>query len=479
MFTYSFESKETKSLYLQLYAFIKADILGGRLQAGERLPSKRAAAKNLGVSVITVENAYAALQSEGYVYSLPKKGYYVSEIAALFPAAAKPLPAVQEAPRETDPAYRYSFAANGIIPENFPFSIWARLMRETLNTARAEVSAAPPSGGLTILKEAICAHVKQFRGMEVTPAQVIIGAGTEYLYSLIIQLLGGEKTYAVPNPGYAKLARIYESVGVKCAYVSEDAQGMDIASLAHSGAHIAHVSPAHHFPSGTVMSISRRHELLNWAAQSAERYIIEDDYDSEFRLSGRPLPALQSLDSAGKVIYVNPFTKSLSPTIRISYMVLPRALTGRFYERLGFYSSTVSSFEQYTLAQFIRRGYFEKHINRMRNYYRKIRNCLLEAIQSSALAALARVSEEEAGLHFLLHLRTDAADADLKQQAALAGTEIRFLSEYYRHASPAIPAHILVVNYSTLRMEDIPAAVKALEKVICESNSNLAELNVR
>ena len=465
MFTYTFENNTKESMYIRLYTCIKEDILNGKLQQGEKLPSKRSAAKHLGVSVITIENAYGALQSEGYIYSLPKKGFFVSEISKLYHSEKQPVTTGEFAPA-AQTKYRYDFASNGMIADNFPFSVWAKLIRGTFHYAKEDLISPSPSGGIEVLKQAICEHLKQFRGMDTVPSQIIIGAGTEYLYSLLIQLLGGSACYALPNPGYAKIAKIYQSVGVKTVFIPEDNNGLRADMLQTSGADVVHISPSHSFPSGKVMPISRRHELLNWANESENRYIIDDDYDAEFRLSGKPLPTLQSLDSGDKVIYINTFTKSLSPTIRISYMVLPNSLSEVFYRKLGFYSCTVSNFEQYTLADFIREGYFEKHINRMRNYYKKIRNTLLLEIKNSPLAAISEVAEAKAGLHFLLKLDTDIPDAVLKQKAADAGIHISFLSEYYHPDTAHIPAHVIVMNYSKLRREEIPDAIRALETVI-------------
>ena len=466
MFTYSLVPQKEKSLYIQLYELIKKDILSGKLRGGEKLPSKRAAAKHLGVSVITIENAYAELLGEGYIYSLPKKGYFVSEISALSPAPAPQNPTTAFVRKKEN--YRFDFSSNGVIPDNFPFSIWTKVMRSTFRDYKAQLMESSPAGGTEVLKQAICTHLKQFRGMEVQAEQIIIGAGTEYLYSLLIQFLGGTNVYALQNPGYARIAKIYESVGVQRVFIPEKADGIDPDALYKSNASIAHLSPSHSFPSGKVMHISERHKLLNWAGEKANRYIIEDDYDSEFRLAGRPLPTLQSMDRSDKVIYINTFTKSLSPTIRISYMVLPPSLVKAFYERLGFYSNTVSTFEQYTLARFMEQGYFEKHINRMRNYYKKLRDLLLAEIQSSSLAASCRISEEAAGLHFLLTVQTDIPDALLKQKAAKAGINISFLSEYYLEAGDTAPAHTIVMNYSAIAQEDIHAAWKALEAVITQ-----------
>lgn len=462
MFTYTFDSK--KPLYIQLYDFIKADIIEGRLKTDEKLPSKRSAAKNLGISVITVENAYSDLQCEGYIYSLPKKGFFVSEIQTIYPTSSKVEACVSSDEKRAE--YKFDFSSNGIVSDNFPFSIWAKLMRATFNRSQRSLMLPSPSGGVPELREAICLHLKQFRNMDISPEQVIIGAGTEYLYSLIVQLLGKDKTFAVQNPGYSKISAIYNSIGVKCAFIGEDKQGIKIEELLKSGAEIAHISPSHHFPSGTVMSAARRHELLKLANENENRFIIEDDYDSEFRLSGRPLPSLQSLDKSGKVIYVNTFTKSLAPTIRISYMVLPKALASKFYKELGFYSCTVSTFEQYTLASFISEGFFEKHINRMRNYYKKTRDSLLKEIQCSSLSEICTVAEEEAGLHFLLKLKTELSDEQIKKKAKEQSLNLSFLSEYYLCEKETAPEHTLVMNYSAIKPEDIKPAVELLEKVM-------------
>ena len=202
---------------------------------------------------------------------------------------------------------------------------------------------------------------------------------------MIIQLLGREKKYALEDPGYRKIAQIYKSNNVNFEYIPLDSDGIDRKALEKSSAQVLHISPSHHFPTGIVTPISRRYELLSWASESAERYIIEDDYDSEFRFSGKPIPSLQSIDTLDKVIYINTFSKSLTSTIRISYMVLPKELMELYKKELSFYSCTVSNFEQYTLASFIQQGYFEKHINRMRNYYRAHRDRVMSAIKNHRL----------------------------------------------------------------------------------------------
>ena len=335
MLTYSFDENNHKSLYQQLYTFIKNDILEGHLIADEKLPSKRTFAKNLGISIITIENAYAQLMAEGYIYSLPKKGFYVSPInnkTPLIPAKMIHKPSIKKE------SYWCDFSSNQTPAHLFPFTTWSKLMKDVLNEHQSELMVNPPVGGIYELREAISHHLKEFRNMDVEPERIIIGAGTEYLYGLLVQLLGLDLVYAVENPGYNKILDVYSSLGAKCVPIDMDEQGILVNQLEDLDVDIAHISPSHHFPTGIIMPVSRRYELLGWANKKEHRYIIEDDYDSELRLSGQPIPALQSIDLSEKVIYMNTFTKTLASTIRISYMVLPHHLLERYNKKLSFYA---------------------------------------------------------------------------------------------------------------------------------------------
>ena len=466
MLTYSFNDIGTTPLYEHLYKCIKNDIVNGTLSADTKLPSKRSFAKNLGVSPITVENAYAQLLSEGYIYSVAKKGYYVADFSPEFTT----LPAPAEKPaalQETRPQYFADFSSNQTRPDHFPFSVWAKLMRETLQERNAELMTKSPCGGIYELREAIAGHLRQFRDMHVRPEQIFIGAGTEYLYGLLVQLLGFDKVYAIENPGYEKIDQIYESYQVSRRFIDMDAQGIRIDRLEESGADVVHISPSHHFPTGIITPVSRRYELLGWAARSDSRYIVEDDYDSEFRLTGKPIPALQSIDLLEKVIYINTFSKSLTSTMRISYMVLPRRLAEEFQSRMSFYSCTVSNFEQYALIRFIREGYLEKHINRMRNYYHRQRDTLLHAIKKSPLSSRVMITEEDSGLHFLMKIDTGLSDTELTERARKKGLRLTALSRYYHRPSGNVE-HIFIMNYSSLETEHIPEAIRRLYQCLAE-----------
>ena len=372
MLTYDFENVES-TLYEHIYKCVKNDIVEGILKAGDKLPSKRSFAKNNGVSTITIQNAYDQLISEGYIYTKPKQGYYVADISDIAKVKRRSGVSLNIKLPESESKVDVDLSSNQVSPDNFPFSVWAKLMREMISEKSEELLTPSPSTGIRYLREAVAEHLYSFRGMTVDPDRIVVGAGAEYLYSLLIQLIGRNKVYCVEDPGYKKIFQIYEQNGVICKFASMDKSGISISDLENSSAQIVHISPTHHFPTGITMPIKRRYEILAWANGADDRYVIEDDYDSEFRHGGKPIPPLQSIDAGDKVIYMNTFSKSLASTIRISYMVLPVHLVNKFYRQLSFYACTVSNFEQYTLAEFIKRGYFEKHINRMRLFYSRQR----------------------------------------------------------------------------------------------------------
>ncbi len=450
MLTYELKKSPGVPLYEALYRCIRGDILSGALSPGEKLPSKRALAQNLEVSKITVETAYNQLLSEGFIRSQEKVGYFVEAVER----HARP----QSAPEQREAAAKREFlldlTANGT--EQFPFSVWSKLQREVMLDYGEKLLSPLPNQGIPELRKAIAAHLAAFRGMHVDPENILIGAGTDFLYNLLIQLLGRDKVYAVEEPGYGKIRMIYAAGGVECVSAPMDDFGVIPETL--QAADVLHFSPSHHFPTGLVTPVSRRMELLNWAKDG--KWIIEDDYDSEFRFDAHPKPAVQSLDFNGRVIYMNTFSKSLAPSIRISYMVLPTALMREFKRRLGFYSCTVPSFEQYTLARFLSRGYFEKHINRMRKFYKNRRNTVVSLLENCAFSDRLTILEQDAGLHFLLKVDTDYTDRELTKRLEFAGIRVQALSEYFNDSTEDL--HCLVVNYSGLKEE---ALERALEKL--------------
>lgn len=438
MLTYQLKKSPGIPLYEALYRCIRQDILSGKLSSGDKLPSKRALAVHLEVSKITVEAAYNQLLSEGFIRSQEKVGYFVESLQRQMAE-----PVWKEA---TEAQSDGLIDLTGNSPSQFPFSVWSRLQREVMLDLGESLLLPLHKQGLPALRNAIARHLNQFRGMQVEPDNILIGAGTDFLYNLLVQLLGQDKRYGVEEPGYSKIQKIYEAAGAVCNLLPLDREGVDPEELGDT--QILHISPSHHFPSGIVSSVARRQALLKWAAEKEDRWIIEDDYDSEFRFHAHPIPAMHTLNAGEKVIYLNTFSKTLAPSIRISYMVLPARLMEEYRKKLSFYSCTVPSFEQYTLERFISRGYFEKHINRMRKLYKSIRNRVLTAITSCSQADHFTILEEHAGLHFLLQVDLPLTDAQLREKCRELGLRVAPLSSYYRF--PEENSHCLVINYSGL-----------------------------
>ena len=452
MLTYELKKQPGVPLYEALYRCIREDILTGKLAPGQKLPSKRALAQHLEVSNITVEGAYDQLLAEGYIRSQERVGYFAEAVEQR--TQAKTIPN----PPQTQHQWDIDLTVNA--STDFPFSVWSRLQRQVMQDFPQELLRPLPNQGLWELRCAIAGHLAEFRGMQVAPENILVGAGTDFLYNLLIQLLGRDKVYAVEEPGYGKIRMIYAAGGVKCVSAPMDAVGVIPEALTQ--AQILHISPSHHFPTGIVTPRERRWALLRWAYEREERYIIEDDYDSEFRFSAHPMPTMESMDTEGRVIYMNTFSKTLAPSIRISYMVLPPKLMAQFQNTLGFYSCTVPSFEQYTLTRFLEEGHFEKHLNRMRRTYKFRRNALVEVLQKSRYAKQMEILEQDAGLHFLLKVDTALSEAALVETCAAAGIRVRSLSSYYHDRLPE-SGNCLVINYSGLQPQQIELLAQKLK----------------
>ncbi|MBE6933802.1 MAG: PLP-dependent aminotransferase family protein [Ruminococcaceae bacterium] len=445
MLTYELKKAPGVPLYEALYRCLRQDIQTGKLPAGSKLPSKRALSEHLKISKITVEAAYGQLVDQGFLYTREKVGYFVSA-----EAHSLPQPALPEIP-ETPPAQDIlDLTANS--PAHFPFSVWSRLHRQVMLDLGEKLLQPLENQGCSALRHAIAQHLSAFRGMQVNPQNIIIGAGTDFLYNLLMQLLGQDKIYAVEEPGYEKIRKIYAAGGVRCIGAAMDGQG--VLPNALEEANILHISPSHHFPTGIVTPMRRRQELLDWA-EGADGYIIEDDYDSEFRFHAHPMAALHTLDRRGRVIYMNSFSKSLTPAIRISYMVLPDGLLEIYQKKLSFYSGTVPSFEQYTLARFLNLGYFDKHINRMRRFYKARRNQVVAALQSCPWREKLTILEQDAGLHFLVQVDTALPDEQLAELWAQQGIRVQPLSGFYHGSVPATVRGKLVINYSGLNEKEL------------------------
>ena len=355
--------KTKRPVYLQIYRQVRNSIINGEFPYNTKLPSKRTLAERTGVSTVSVEHAYALLCDEGYTEARERSGFFV--IFRKADGFAKP---------DMEPQKISKNAPLSAYP-GFSLSILSKTMRKVLTDHYDVILEKSPSAGCMELRSAIKQYLARNRGMNVDTEQIIIGSGAEYLYGLIIDLLGRDKTYATETPSYDKLEQIYRLSGVKYRPLPLSTDGIDSAALFSTDADILHTTPFLSYPSGVTASASKRHEYIRWA-QKNNRFIIESDYGSEFSVSSQPMETLFSLSDSDNVIYLNTFSKTISPSMRVGYMVLPKKLTASFYEKLGFYSCTVPTFEQFVLSELINNGDFERHINRVRRAKRKEQKAL-------------------------------------------------------------------------------------------------------
>lgn len=610
MLTYVLNRGGETSLYEQLYRALRADIESGVLAAGARLPSKRAFAKHLGVSVVTVEGALDQLVAESYVRAVPRSGFYVQEIGpnlasfsrvSTHETAKPPSKASFEGKSALGVAkmgvsgnddvetleklatkdesfciacgegdvsgVRWGFRGEASLcgnaakirsnasieddraecgaswsgqndagcgaswcgqngagcgaswcgqngagrkwladftgataPEGvFPYAAWARTLRRVLadESERTVLEASRPQGSPR-LRAAIAAHLRGFRGMEVHPDQIVIGSGAQSLYGLLVQLLGRDLVYGVEDPGYPRLTRIYESNDVTVRPIALDGEGPALESLARAGVDVLHCTPSHQFPTGITVPVSRRRSLLEWAqggvaapkdgaaageargrsvkASSARpRYLIEDDFDCEFRMAGRPVPPLAALDGAGRVVYANTFSKTLGGAFRIGYMVLPEALAERFRDRLGFYACTVGALEQLTLARFMESGDYERHVNRQRTRYRRLLSALIDALAVSSAGDYLHFANAGAGLHFLMEVRgvegdeRDGATFEerVARRAAIRGVRLAPLGRYrFTGCEAGWRRPAFMMSFSSVKEETIPEVVGIVSEAV-------------
>lgn len=550
MLTYALNRTARESLYEQLYRALRFDIESGALGAGDRLPSKRAFAKHLGVSVVTVEGAYDQLVAEGYVRAVPRSGFYVQEIGpnlASFSristsaevkvplgdssgaksASCRPearisgndgVEKLEKLARKGAP-FCIAHSEEGLAgvspgagrkwladftgataPEGvFPYAAWARTLRRVLadESERTVLEASRPQGSPR-LRAAIAAHLRGFRGMEVHPDQIVIGSGAQSLYGLLVQLLGRDLVYGVEDPGYPRLTRIYESNDVMVRPIALDGEGPVLESLERARIDVLHCTPSHQFPTGITVPVSRRRSLLEWAqsgvaapkdgaaageargrsvkASSARpRYLIEDDFDCEFRMAGRPVPPLAALDGAGRVVYANTFSKTLGGAFRIGYMVLPEALAERFRDRLGFYACTVGALEQLTLARFMESGDYERHVNRQRTRYRRLLSALIDALAASSAGDHLHFANAGAGLHFLMEVRGVEGDERggatfeerVARRAAIRGVRLAPLGRYrFTGCETGWRRPAFMMSFSSVKEETIPEVVGIVSEAV-------------
>ena len=448
-------------LYEQIYEYIRAEIREGNIVSGEKLPSTRSLSRYLEVSRSTVELAYEQLLSEGYIEARPYRGFFVAQVEGLYQLSRQSRNE-KHVSHKSEKQFRYDFTPNGVDLKSFPYNTWRKLSRECLMDDKAELFRLGCPKGQYGLRNAISSYLHQARGVNCSPDQIIVGAGNDYLMMLLCAVIGTKHRIALENPTYKQAYRLFDNLSCKVCTVDMDEKGMRVDGLEKSGADIAFVMPSHQYPLGTVMPIKRRLELLEWANRSEKRYIIEDDYDSEFRYKGKPIPALQGYDGNGKVIYIGTFSKSIAPAIRMSYLVLPESLCKLYDTRCGFINSTVSKVDQLILQKFIEDGYYERHLNKMRALYKSRHDTLLAALKS--WKPDFRISGENAGVHLLLHFHDSRSEEELIRLAASGGIKVYGLSEYYVERKNEKPESVILLGYANMNEEKIKEAAGLLKK---------------
>lgn len=444
-----YEKKDKLNKYTAVYYSLRNDILRGRYRGGEKLPSKRALAEELGVSVITVQLAYEQLLAEGYVYSVERSGYFAERITGVHSPSKRA--EIKQKPRtDGNGKFKIDFVKSGVPAELFPFSVWTKLIRAVLADCGEHLLERVPFDGDAELKQAVSDYLYRSRGIDADPERIVIGGGAEHLYGVIVQLLGRDKVFALENPNYALIASTYLLNGARVFPIPVIGAGICLNERDFCNFDVLHISPSHQFPTGEVITAGARSRLIEWAKASGG-YIIEDDYDSEFRLTGRPLQSMYSL-CPDRVIYMNTFSKTLAPSMRMGYMVLPPELYEKFSERFSSGANIVPLFEQKTLAAFIGGGYFERHITRLRHYYKGVREELLKKF--AAAGADCTVNDTGSGLHFTAEFHSARDDGQIKANALKRGVNVKCLSDYLIAPLEGVERRA-VINYAGLTKENI------------------------
>lgn len=469
MITIPLEPDSGQPMYIQIYDYIKNEILSGRLSHPEKLPSARSLASYLQVSRSTVDTAYGQLVAEGYIDAKEKRGYFVNPVTYTQKFTVSEYMDTSSPQRNVTAPILYDFNPDAIDTAHFPYSIWKSIGKNQLDNPVNFL--AGDSLGIPELRQSICDYLHGSRGVNCTVENIIIGAGLDYLLQLLCVLFQREAIIALEDPGYRSARQILSSNGYRILDIPLKENAFDIEALKQTEADVCYVTPSHQFPLGSVMSISRRQKLLSWAYEQECRYIIEDDHDSEFRYKGKPIPALQSLDKGHKVIYIGTFSKAISPAIRMGYMVLPPALMARYRTLCATYACPVPRISQAILNDFIQEGYFEKHLNRMRKRYKGKHDFMLEQIQKNLPIGLLEVSGDNAGLYIIVRYLGPLSAEEIEKKAEKNGIRLRPLHGYYANL-PAdyLPSYLL--GFANLSLEQITNGITCLaEKVFLSHDS--------
>jgi len=458
MITFYFDEEEESTLYEQLYQYLKDAIEKNELKANEKLPSKRKLSQHLKISQTTIETAYMQLLAEGYIKSVPRVGYYVLD-NLVFPKKRQSKPRIYQKDKAS---FEIDFKTNQVDNNHFPYQQFAKFSRDVVLDYLPNQINEMDNFGLYGLREKIADILFAYRGIEALPEQIVVGSGSEHLISLLVLLLGRNRLILTEDPSYIKNYALYKAYGANVNVASLDDQGVSMDAIHQQDASVVHITPSHQYPTGIITPVSRRIELLNWSNEKDGRYIVEDDYDSEFRFSGNPIPALKVMDEYDKVIYMNSFSKSISPGLRVSFMVLPHALIKRYHQLFTYFSCSVPVTTQLTLQMFIERGEFEKHLNRMKLIYKNKRDTLISELQK-VFGDKITLRGLDAGLHFLVEVNTGVGESELIERAKAKDIRVYGLGEYYNKEIKHENHPTLIFGYSHLSHKNIKSAVKKLK----------------
>ena len=447
-------------LYETIYVHLKHLIEKDVLNENDMMPSKRKLAEQFKVSPLTIEKAYIQLIEEGYVYSVEKKGYFVGKKVTLFkPTQSKKTYDLHEKEKTT---YLYDFSTSYVDTEHFPNQVWAKLAREVLSEQHHQMLNDVDPMGLYDLRIEIAKHIDIYRGIEIDPKQILIGSSSTQLLSIVIELLGRNQKYGIEDPAYPKIYHVLNTLDIKVDMIEVDQNGLIVSELNKSNINVVHVVPSHQYPLGVTMSIQRKKELLNWAYAKKGRYIIEDDYDSEFKYQGKPIEAIKGLDALDKVIYMNTFSKSLAPSFRVAYVVLPKQLLNDFDKVSIYHRCTVPSFEQYILYKFMHTGSFTRHLHRMMKIYKQKLDVILNIIK---FEKDFKISGYESGLHFILTFRSIVHEDIIIEKLKASSIQVSGVKAYEKIQENNNEDVNLVVGYAGIKMSKLESGFKTLLNV--------------
>lgn len=444
-------------LYIQMYAEIKKQIQAGLIHANEKLPSKKNFMDHYHISQSTVQNALYLLLEEGYIYSIERRGYFVSNIENML---TKSLPYEHKPKTNLISKIKYDFAYSGVDPQSVPKTILKRITRDIYDEQNTDLLFQGDIQGYLPLRESICQYLENSRGFSVDPNQIIISSGTEYLFYIIFKIFD-KKIYGLENPGYKMLRELFLSNQIEFHPIPLDESGIKIKDLEKQKIQIACITPSHQFPTGIIMPIRRRNELLHWANASEKRYIVEDDYDSEFKYNGRPIPALKAIDQKDKVIYMGSFSKSISPALRVSYMVLPQNLLSLYEKKLPYFICPVSTLSQKILYNFIEKGHFIKHLNRMRTLYKQKRELIVQCFKKTNIDILGA----DAGLHLLLRFPYSLNEEQFLEECRNHSVRLYSIKEYY-FEDFHLDTPIFLLGYASLEKQQIQKGISILLEIM-------------